>query len=271
MLKASLLYVALLFSFAVSGQTANPAAGFTYTRLTAYSQQFHDAFSFSANLGALAAQQRFSAGVYSERRFLLKELATYSAAVVLPLPAGNVGFGGNYFGGPLYHDASAGLAFGRNLGSNLAVGVQFNYHSIGTAGYGNASTLSADAGLIFRITSQCSAGVQVYNPAGVSWGKDGAEKLPAVYTTGIGYDVSKQVFIGAEAEKTEGQPVSINAGLHYAFAEKLTARAGIRSGPSVYYLGLGIQLKDFRFDATASVHPYLGLTPGLMLLYSPKE
>jgi len=102
-------------------------------------------------------------------------------------------------------------------------------------------------------------------------GKTGEEKWPAVYSVGMGYDVSPQLYIGTEAVKTEDQPLSINVGIHYAFADKLIARGGISSGTSVFYFGFGVLVKDFRVDVTASFHPYLGTTPGLLFIYSPTK
>jgi hypothetical protein len=84
----------------------------------------------------------------------------------------------------------------------------------------------------------------------------------------VGYDVSEQFFVAVEAEKATGTPLGINAGLQYRAAEKLVTRAGVRSATSLYYLGFGVQRKQFRFDVTVSVHPYLGMSPGLLLLYS---
>ena len=245
--------------------------GSVYTKLTAYSHQFNDAFSFGANQGALAGIKKFSLGVFSEKRFLLQELSTYSMAFVLPTTSGNFGVKGDYNGGQLYNEASAGLAYARSLGNKIDVGVQFNYFSMKASTYGSASTINFDAGAVFHLTSQINAGLHAYNPVGMKLGKDGEEKLPSVYSAGIGYDASPKFFIGAEAEKIEDQSLTVNAGLHYVIADKLIARGGISSATSVYYLGFGVQLKNLRLDATATFHPYLGVTPGLLLLYSTKE
>jgi hypothetical protein len=63
----------------------------------------------------------------------------------------------------------------------------------------------------------------------------------------------------------------VNAGMQYSFDEKLFARAGFTSGTSSYFFGLGVMLKNFRLDATASIHPQLGITPGLLLLFKGKD
>ena len=51
----------------------------------------------------------------------------------------------------------------------------------------------------------------------------------------------------------------------------LAARAGVSTSTSVYYFGIGVGLKQFRLDATASVHQQLGITPGLLLLFNLKK
>lgn len=50
------------------------------------------------------------------------------------------------------------------------------------------------------------------------------EQRPFVYSAGLGYDVSSQVFLGVEAEKTEGWQPGINAVIQYHPADKLVAR-----------------------------------------------
>jgi hypothetical protein len=269
--RQHLLLLALLLRAAVHAQTSRLPVSSTYTVLPAYSSQFSDAFSFGGNLGSLGARQSFSAGIYMERRFMLKELGSFSGAVVLPTGSGNFGWKGDYFGSTAYNESSVGLAYAREMGSKFLLGVQFNYFSLKAAGYGRSSAIGVDAGILLRISSQLATGLQVSNPVSATWAKEGAERVPAIYKAGLGYDVSKQVFIGLEAEKVEDQPIGVNAGLHYAVAEKLIARAGVRSAAQLYYLGFGVGLKHFRVDVTVSVHPYFGTTPGMLLHYSSKE
>lgn len=270
MLKENLLFTCLLLSQLALPQASRSPVGSGYTRLTAYSQQFSDAFSLAANQASLANLKTFSAGVYNERRFFLKALSQYTAAVVVPTNSGSFGFKADYFGETAFNESALGLAYGRSLGSKLALGLQFNYLSVNTSGYGGASLVSFAVGGLVHLTPQLNAGLQAYNPVGKSWGKEGLEKLPAAYSVGLGYDVSPQVFLGVEIEKLEDQPVGVNFGLHYTVAEKVLARAGIQSASSSYYLGGGVRFNRFRVDVTASLHPYLGLTPGLLLLYLPK-
>lgn len=263
-----LLFIALLDCILSDAQTVRTPVSVFYPSLNTYGTQQKDAFSFRSNSASLAGIKSFSIGVFSERRFLLKELSSYAFASALPTTSGVFGFSGDYFGGPSYNESSVGLAYGRSLGSKADVGLGFHYLSVKAAGYGSASMLTFDAGAVIHLTDAVQAGLSVYNPVGMKFGKSGDEKLPSVYSFGIGYDASPQFFLGAEAKKVEDRAVSINAGLQYLFAEKLIARAGFSSVASVYYIGFGVKMQKLRIDVAASFHPYLGVTPGLLLLYS---
>lgn len=267
-MKSFLLFIALFACYSSPAQFIRTPVAVLYPSLNTYSTQAKEAFSFRSNSASLAGIKSFSVGVFSERRFLLQELSSYAFAAALPTASGNFGLSGDYAGGGLYNETGIGLAYGRSLGQRADVGMQFHYHLVSASGYGSASAVTFDAGAVFHLTDAVQAGVSVYNPVRMKMGKSGEERLPAMYTMGVGYDASSQFFVGAEAQKTEDRPLTVNAGFQYLFAEKLLARAGLSSAASVYYIGFGVKLKALRVDVTASFHPYLGTTPGLLLLYS---
>lgn len=267
MVRVILCYVFCHFFSQLKSQTFQSPVSVIYTKTATYSSVQNDAFSFTGNQAALAGIKKLSAGAFSERRFMLADLSSYQFNFALPTSSGNFGLQANYFGSSSYNQSRFGLAYARNLG-NIDVGAQFNYHQIKIAGYGNAFAVNFDAGAILHVSEQFQTGIHVYNPTRVSFGKNSKEKLPVIYSFGLGYDASDKFFIGTEIEKVEDQPVNINAGLQYSFDERLFARAGISSAISVFYLGLGFSWNEFRIDATASLHSSLGITPGLLLVYS---
>lgn len=271
-MKRTLLFTALYcVTLSTFAQVATTPSGHLYASLPTYSKQFKDAFSFRSNAASLAGVEQFSAGLYAERRFMLQELSSYSFAAAIPVKSGNFGFRGDRYGGQDYNETVLGLAYGRSLGERVDVGLQFNYLSMNASGYGAASTILFDAGVVLQLTETFQTGVAVHNPVGMKIGKTEEERLPSMYSFGLGYDLSPQFFMGAEVQKVEDQPVTVNAGFHYAFTEKLLARGGISSATSSYYLGFGVLLKNLRVDLTATIHPYLGSTPGLLLIYSPSK
>lgn len=208
------------------------------------------------------------AGIFSERRFLLKELSFYEAAIALPTTSGNFGFKADYYGFTEYNESQIGLAYARKLGEKADLGVQFNYNGVNISGYGNASAINFEIGAIFHLTEKLNAGIHAYNPAGGKLGKSGEEKLASVYTFGLGYEASDNFFFSAEIEKEENQSVNVNAGMQYKFLPQLMARAGIATNTSNVYFGIGLFMKSFRIDVTTAYHPQLGITPGLLLIFN---
>ena len=134
-------------------------------------------------------------------------------------------------------------------------------------GYGNASTISFELGTVLHISERLHAGLHVSNPVGGKFGKNDTEKLSSVYAFGVGYEASSKFFVSAEIEKEEGRDINVNAGMQYKLIPQLLVRAGMLSATSQAWFGVGLMLKSFRLDITASYHPQLGITPGLLLLF----
>jgi hypothetical protein len=236
-----------------------------------YSSTRADIFSVSRNQASLAQLKDITAGIYSEKRFSIPELNDFNAGVALPAGSGNFGVNGNYLGSPLYNESRIGLAYGKNLGGKLDAGVQFNYHLIAMQGYGKASAIGFELGTILHVSETFHAGIHASNPVGGTWGKEKHEKIPAVFTTGFGYEVSPVVFLSTEFIKTADRPININAGLQYILAPEIWVKAGVSSASSSAWIGAGFLRKSFRLDAVAGYHPVLGFTPGLSLLFHFKK
>lgn len=263
-----ILFLNVAFS-KINSQTIHSPVTANYVGLGAYSINNVDVFSFHSNQAALAQVKNFSAGVYTERRFMLKELSLYNVGLALPTHSGNFGFDARYFGFTDYNETQLGLAYARNLGEKVDLGVQFNYYNVQIPAYGNASVINFEVSAIMHLTDKLNAGIHVYNPVGGKFGKDEQEKLSSVYSGGLGYEASEKFFISTEIEKEEGQPVNVNAGIQYKLLPQLIARGGISTATSSMYFGVGIGWRSMRLDVTTSYHQQLGTTPGLMLIYNP--
>ncbi len=260
--------IALLAGITASGQTLRRPIAASYTGLGAYSVNHADVFSFTANQASLAQLKNTAVGVYGERRFLLAELNSYTAAAAVTTSSGNFGLKAMYSGFSDYNETQIGLAYGRKLGKKVDIGAQFNYNGISVAGYGNATAISFELGTILHITDRLHAGVHVNNPVGGKFGKTQEEKLSSVYTAGFGYEASEKFFVSIELQKEEDQPINVNAGMQYKFIPQLLARVGVSSATSSGWIGIGLMLQSFRLDITTSYHQQLGVTPGLLLIYN---
>jgi hypothetical protein len=133
------------------------------------------------------------------------------------------------------------------------------------AGYGSAGTIGFQVGAIFNLSDVFRVGMHVYNPAGGRFGKHSTEKLASIYSMGLGYDLTKQVFISTVINKEENRPVHFNVGLHYQFAESFFARVGILTDTGSPYMGIGLLWNFFRLDVAVNYHPQLGISPAMLL------
>lgn len=242
----------------------------TYAGLGAYSIRQADVFSLMSNQASLAQLTNTAAGIYGERKFMLTELSHYTAVVGIPTSSGNFALKGDYYGSGNYNETQFGFAYGRKLSDKIDIGAQFNYNGIRVAGYGNTTAISVEIGTILHLTDNLHAGLHTNNPAGGRFGKDEAEKLPSIYSFGMGYEASGKFFISTEIIKEEDQPVNINTGIQYKFLTQLLARIGISTATSTGWMGFGFSWRLLRLDVTAAYHPQLGITPGLLLLFNFK-
>ena len=146
------------------------------------------------------------------------------AVIGLMTKNGNFGLKAGYSGFSDYNETQLGLAYARKLGSKIDVGVQFNYNGIRIPTYGNASAISFEAGVIMHISEKLHSGLHINNPVGGKFGKDQQEKLPSVYSFGLGYDASEKFFISCEIEKEEDQPINVNAGFQYKLSKTIISK-----------------------------------------------
>jgi hypothetical protein len=262
------LFNLIFFSLVANSQTLRRPLAAPYIGTGAYSLNHVDAFSFTSNQASLAQLKNTAAGVYGERRFLLNELSNYRAVAGIVTSSGNFALSTSYAGFSDYNETQLGLAYARKLGAKVDIGVQFNYNGIRVAGYGNASTVNFEIGTILHLSEKLHTGLHVNNPIGGKFGKQQQEKLPSVYTIGLGYEASDKFFVSTEIIKEEDQSVNVNAGFQYKFTSQLLARAGISSATTSGWAGVGLSWKSFRLDVTASYHSQLGVTPGLLLLFN---
>lgn len=262
------LFLVLQLGILANCQILRRPISIPYTGLGAYSVNNVDVLSFITNQASLAQIKTPALAVFGEKRFLLSELNNFTTGIAIPTTSGNFGIKAGFYGFNEYNETQLGFAYGRKLGSKMDVGAQFNYNGIRISGYGSDAAIGFEIGTIFHLSEKIHTGIHLNNPVGGKFGKDQQEKLSSVYTVGIGYEASGKVFVSAEIAKEEDQPVNVNAGIQYKILPQLLARTGISTATSSGWMGIGLSWKSFRVDITSSYHPQLGITPGLLLLFT---
>jgi hypothetical protein len=231
-----------------------------------------DAFSFYNNQAGLAWVSAPEAGVFVENRFLVNELNRAGGVFVLPTEKSGVfGFGFSGFGYSLYSRSKVGLAYARQLGSNISGGVQLNYHRLRFGNnYGNKGVPSVDLGMQALLTKELALAFQLINPTQAKITDTPEERIPTVLRVGIGYRASEKTLITTEVEKDMFFPASVKAGIEYLAEERIFFRAGVSSNPNRAAFGFGLVLKSVRIDFASQYHQVLGFTPAFNLVYNFK-
>lgn len=261
----------ILIGIHANTQSLRKPVAASYIGLGAYSSHHADAFSFTANQAGLAQVKAPTLAVYGENRFLLNATNMYAAVCAIPTKEGNFGLEIDYFGFKDYNESQIGIAYARSLGSKVDIGIKFNYYSFRVPGYQNSSAVNFEIGAIAHLTDKLNAGIHFYNPVGGVLSKTENEKLSSIYKFGLGYEASENFLVSVEVVKQEDLPVNVNAGVQYNFQKQFFVRAGIASENESPYAGAGITWDNIRIDVSASYHPQLGFSPGLMVIVNFKS
>ncbi|MBM3435000.1 MAG: hypothetical protein FJY07_02150 [Bacteroidetes bacterium] len=280
LIRTVIVFTAVFFAAVVSfSENANYPLGGRSAAMGNASVTLYDFWSVHNNQAGLAGYKHISAGIAFDNRFLIGQLGTKAFAFVLPVKSGVFGINYNYFGYAAYNESKAGLAFAKSFGSAFAAGLQLDYLRTAIAeNYGNRSLLTFEVGLRSEVTKKLVLAMHIFNPIAVKIEKKFNERTPAVYKFGIGWQLSDQVLVTAETEKSSGFKPLIRGGVEYKPAEKASIRLGYSSLPSVtgeddfsiaslYSFGFGLKLNKLTIDFSASVHQILGWSPAISLVY----
>ena len=239
------------------------SAGMGYTSVT-----FSDFWSIQNNQAGLTSIKHTNAGFYYENKFFLKELSFNSCALVLPTKSGVFGFSTNYFGYNKYNESKFGLAYAKQLGKKISVGIQIDYLYTHIAeNYGNKGIATFEIGFLSNLTNEFSIGAHIFNPISAKLNDYGNERIPTVFKLGLSYNFNKKVLVCTEVEKDFNFKPLFKAGLEYHIVKEIYIRAGISTNPTLFTFGFGLEFKNLKLDLASSMHPVLGYSPQISLIY----
>lgn len=226
-----------------------------------------DYWSLFHNQAGLAFLNTTQAGIHHNSG-VVKQLNHQAIGMVLPLENGNIGGSCSYFGFSKFHEVKAGLAFAMLLEENLAAGVQLDYFYTHIDGfYGNAHSVAAEIGIIYKPFESIILGTHVFNP--FQFAQLGSvEKMPMIFRFGTGYQVQGNLLITAEYELDLDKKARFKAGLEHELVEDFYIRTGILTNPVVNSFGVGYIWNKMTLDVSFSRHFILGYSPQFSLNYS---
>jgi hypothetical protein len=221
----------------------------------AYSIRFNDLFSFLSNTASLAHCSRVSGGLYAENKFGLQELNSYVAAAQMPAGGGAVALMAARSGSATFNQSQFGLAYARQLG-RVNIGVRFNYGVTHIDGYGNNGAISFAVGSSWKITEKLCTGIEVTDK---------------IYSMGMGYECSQQLFISTTITKEENHALNVQACFQYIIGGRLLTMLGINSAISSPLICAGWLWKNMRVLMSGGFHPQLGASTGIGIIFYGKK
>jgi hypothetical protein len=227
-----------------------------------------DEWSVFNNQAGLAWCKQFSAGIYFENRYLLKELSLKALAVTLPAGRGAFGVSFRHFGFTLYSEMNTGIAYGMRLTKHFSAGIQVDYLRLHVAdGFKDNSVFTCEIGIQYRASDHLWLGIHASNPVPVKLSSLTQERLPTLMRFGLSWRIAEGLFSDVEVEKDLVHKPALKAGLEYRPAKSLFIRMGLLTNPATFTFGFGLEFGNLRFDLASSYHLILGYSPQASLSY----
>ena len=223
------------------------------------------------NPAGMANLEKISFGLYYENRWMLPETAYKSGAFALPTKFGCLGLSFTQFGSSKYNENKIGLAYAKDFGRYLQIGLQLDYLLLKIGNdYGTFNAVTFELGLQSHVTDKLTLGTYIFNPINFSFKQTlNHEKIPIVFRFGLAYQFTKDFLGQCEIEKnTEREGVSLRGGLEYEAFKRFYIRAGVQTNPSILSFGLGYSISFARIDVAGQLHNELGASVQVGLVFS---
>jgi hypothetical protein len=236
-----------------------------------YSRNFHQLLTALQNQAALAYIPVVTAGVSTEQRFLLKAISTHAAALAVPVRHGGFGLHLQQSGYTDYRRQAIGLSYGRTVGDRFSIGMQADYLSEVIPQYSTAATVVFELGCLMHLTPQLHMGLHVFNPTAGSSQSLGKNKVPAIYSAGLGYEVTPAFLLSIAVTQETGAATLAKVMCEYRIVKQLSLQLGMSTDPQLNSIAIGISLRRLYIQLSASHHPQLGLTPATAIVWQLKQ
>lgn len=223
------------------------------------------------NPAGMANLDKISLGLYYENRWLLPETAYKCGAFALPTKFGCLGLSFNQFGSSKYNENKIGLAYAKDFGRYLQIGLQLDYLLLKIGNdYGSFRAFTFELGIQSQVTDKLTLGTYIFNPVNFSFEQTlNHEKLPIVFRFGMAYQFTKDFIGQCEIEKnTDLEGVSLRGGLEYEAIRNLYIRAGVQTNPGILSFGLGYAISFVQINVAGQLHNVLGPAVQIGMIFS---
>jgi hypothetical protein len=230
-----------------------------------------DAFAGFNNLSASAKLKGSSFAFFGQVPHGISEIKDAGVSILQHLGTGVMGVVFRSYGNTEFNRQRMNLGYALPLSDKFKVSASLGYSSTRISnGYGEAHTLWTNIGATYDVRKDWKWAAVADLPASAL---KNAEEQPATLRIGTTYSFGEQVLLSAQVISTTDDQASVcySFGLEYTPVEAFLFRFGMNTFWQTWSLGVGTRLKNYSFDASACLHPQLGITPQISLIYGMEK
>ena len=241
------------------GGARSQALGNTYVAL-------REEAAIWGNAAGLTSLSQNVFSIYGNRPFNQSEVQLAGFGLALITNSGAFAINAQQQGFADLKEQAFGVAYARQLFSNLSIGGRLDIQRFDIAEYGNTQTITFDLGFQLEAFKDFYIAAHVYSPFEVEVVENSA--LESLFSFGASYKVSEKVLLLATIQKQQENPLSIHSGLEYLPADNIFIRLGAQSQPTKVSMGIGYKLPaGLQLEFAGSYHQDLGFSPGIGIGY----
>lgn len=231
-----------------------------------------DFWSCHNNPAGFSTYEFISIGLSYENRYLLKELGYKNIGFILPSKYGGFAVSVSQFGYEHYNENIFGLAYSRNFGPHLNIGLKLDYMFLKfSEKYNNRSTATFELGIQYNINERLCLGAYIFNPIHVKIRSPNKGSIPIIMKLGLSYYIIDNFMITTEIEENIQTDFSYRLGIEYEVYKKLFIRSGFQLKPELFTFGIGYDIKNFVIDICGEMHHRLGASLSCSMIFKIKR
>lgn len=230
----------------------------------AYDKQNKNLISVRVNPANTNAHKRKAFLFYSENRFQVKELPFILAAIYLPVRRWGFTVDYSRIGNFNLSQSAVNVSLSRSVHPLIDIGLTLSAASLNTMESEWYPSFGYKIGLKFQCNNQLQTGIAFKQ---LKYSANIYNELPLVeVSAGVGYVFSEITTGAIQISRTLSGDMELVGGLSLKVRDKICIDVGYSSGNYSLFGGVSFKHKFFRLGCYLSGHPYLGISPGLMLM-----
>jgi hypothetical protein len=204
----------------------------------------------------LGFQRNVALGVAIENKYNLKELTQLRMGLGIPALNGNLSLNTSIQGNSLFSSYIGTLSYGIQINkqTTIGIGTGVSHHQIKE--YGSTLLIHAHLGIAYLVNEKTLFAIHYHHNQNIRPISNTNKIKVEGLTIGIGYNLSKSVFVQLEAKQLQ-QKIRILPNINWIPFQKIGFRFGTNASGQMH-LGISSQLKKSTVLLSMSNHPHLG-------------